>query len=84
VLVHHTYFIQKRDAAGKLGLSALQKFLAACRQLPLMNTSKLAKSKEMTTQERQSCLFSAIVQFGCLDFFVVSEGLASDGKFMLF
>jgi hypothetical protein len=90
VLVHHTYFIQKRDAAGKLGLSALQKFLVAfvnwhmaILRMPLMNMSKLARSKEMATQERQSCLSSAIVQFGCLDFFVCSEGLASDGKCIL-
>jgi hypothetical protein len=34
VLVHHTYFVQKRDDAGQLGLSALQKFLTAFRQLP--------------------------------------------------
>jgi hypothetical protein len=27
------YFVQKRDAAGKLGLSALRKVLAAFRQL---------------------------------------------------
>jgi hypothetical protein len=46
--------------------------------------SKLAKSKEMATQERHIFLSSAIVQFGCLAFFVVSKGLGSDGKFMLF
>jgi hypothetical protein len=41
-------------------------------------------SKEMATQEWQSCLSSAIVQFGYLDFFVGSEGLTSDGKCILF
>jgi hypothetical protein len=30
---HDAYFVQKRDAVGKLGLSALQKFLATFRQL---------------------------------------------------
>jgi hypothetical protein len=30
---HEAYFVQKRDVAGKLGLSALQKFLATFRQL---------------------------------------------------
>jgi hypothetical protein len=30
---HDPYFVQKRDAASKLGLSVLQKFLATFRQL---------------------------------------------------
>jgi hypothetical protein len=45
---HDAYFVQKRDAAGKLGLSALQKFLATFRQLvilrmPLMNMPKFGE-----------------------------------------
>jgi hypothetical protein len=30
---HDAYFVQRRDAAGKLDLSTLQKFLATFRQL---------------------------------------------------
>ncbi|XP_042981873.1 uncharacterized protein LOC122311390 [Carya illinoinensis] len=65
VVSHDDYFVQKRDASGRLGLSSLQKMTAAIRMLAYGVTADLMdeyiKIEESTVRQSMKKFVKAIV-----------------------